>query len=155
MITARGCLDAEGGEEGAIALDDLFGVLGSHGVGNGSELEPWVHFSVPGDRSAGCRTTNVHGEIELLVPRDSAWEASDRTKVDADVAVGYPDTAVIGTKRARTLAGAGVVAAGFCPEAGTAGSGVVELELDVVVAVWGNGTSAAFQAGLEVQVVAG
>ncbi len=84
-----------------------------------------------------------------MIPRHVAWESSLRTKVDGDVAIGHPDTVVIASST--TVA----VVVGLSPEESTTGTCIVELELDVVVAIRGNGTSSCFETGLEVQVVTG
>ena len=83
-------------------------------------------------------TTNVHGEVKLLVPRHVAWEGVLGTKVYGDVAIGYPDTVVIAS--GTTVA----VVVGLSPEECTTRVCIVELELDVVVAIRGNGTSSGF-----------
>ena len=81
-----------------------------------------------------------------MIPGHVRWEGRYAAKVDGDVAIGDSDSAV------RT---ATVVVVGFSPEECATTGSVVELELEVVVAISGNGTSARFQTGLEVQVVGG
>lgn len=94
-------------------------------------------------------TTNVHGQVHLLIPRHGTGEASDVTEVDGQVAVDDSDTVVV------TCSDAIGVIASLCPEQCATRQGVVELELDVVEAIGNNGTSGRLQASLEVEVVAG
>ncbi|MBL8121729.1 hypothetical protein JNM87_03195 [Candidatus Saccharibacteria bacterium] len=70
-------------------------------------------------------------------------------QVDGEIAIGYPNTVVIASSS--TIA----VVVGLGPKKRTARSSVIDLELDVVVAIGSDGTSTGLQASLEVQVVAG
>ena len=114
-------------------------LLGSHRIRYRSQFQSWVHFTVPGWSEGG--TTNVHGEVELLVPRHVCGEARNLTQVDGEVAIGNTNSVGSGS--------------GFSPESGTTSVDVVDLELEVVVAVSGNGTGCSLEASLEVQVVSG
>ena len=94
-------------------------------------------------------TTDVHGEVELLVPGHGTGEGCLGTKVYGDVAISHSDTVVIACTDAIA------VVVGLSPQQCSPTGSVVELELDVVVAIRGNGPSSCFQTSLEVQVVTG
>ena len=119
----------------------MFSALSLEGVWHTGELEVWGHLTIPAWDTGG-RTTNVHAEEEIGIPVDGTGEAGDVTKIDGEVAIGYSDT--LGS----------TVETGFGPDVGATTAGgttFVEFELYVVVTIWGNGTSATFQAGLEVE----
>ena len=136
-VASRGAGYADGDLVATAAGRQLARCLGIEGIRHRRQLESGGHLTVPG---GGTGAANVHGEVELLIPRHVAGEAGDITQVDGEIAIGDSD-----------LVGAG---AGLCPKQGAASGGIVELEFDVVVPIGGNGTRSTFQAGLEVQVVA-
>jgi hypothetical protein len=145
--------NAEGGKVSTTAGLELAGGVGTHGVWDSSQLEAWGHLTVVGDGTSARGASNVHGEVELLVPWDGTREGCQAAKVDTDVAVDDTDTAVIAAHWARAATSARVVGTGLCPESTATSGSAVELEVDVVVAIRDDSAPSSLEASLEVEVV--
>jgi UDP-3-O-[3-hydroxymyristoyl] glucosamine N-acyltransferase len=92
LVTASGGLEVEGGgvATGAVVLGEL---SGGEGVWDGGQVEAWGHLAIPGNATA-TGATDVHAEVEVLVPVDGTGEGGGTAQVNRQVAVGDPDTGI-------------------------------------------------------------